>query len=161
MIKHVGYDVTFQEVPNETSLCFPISNCQNHCAGCHSPELAEDIGDDLESDFLPIIARYRDSITCVCLLGEGNDEDALKRVLYLIRHHFPSLKICLYSGNPNGFPSFAITDHLVDYIKAGEYDYRLGGLSSPHTNQRMYKVSYENDGIHLVNITRFFQMKKE
>lgn len=46
MIKHVGYDVTFQEVPNEVSLVIPISMCQNRCEGCHSAYLRNDIGCD-------------------------------------------------------------------------------------------------------------------
>lgn len=46
MIKHVGYDVTFQEVPNEVSLVIPISMCQNGCEECHSAYLRNDVGCD-------------------------------------------------------------------------------------------------------------------
>ena len=47
MLKYVDTKVTFSEVPDEISLCISISNCPNHCKGCHSPYLAEDIGKPL------------------------------------------------------------------------------------------------------------------
>ena len=50
MLKYVDTKVTFAEVPDEISLCINISNCPNHCEGCHSPYLAEDIGTELTKD---------------------------------------------------------------------------------------------------------------
>ena len=47
MLKYVDTLVSFQEVPDEISLCINISNCPCHCDGCHSPYLADDIGEYL------------------------------------------------------------------------------------------------------------------
>lgn len=157
MIKYLNYSITFQEVPDETSLCFNITNCKYRCKGCHSPELREDIGEDLEPKVLDIIGRYRDGITCVCLLGEGNDFDALWRVLKKIRAVYPGLKTCIYSGSNNGeeFIEF-VSAGLIDYLKLGPYNEDKGGLSSVTTNQRMF--SFRNR--RTTDITEKFWRKK-
>ena len=84
MIKYLNYSITFQEVPDEISLCFNITNCQFRCPGCHSPELRSDIGMNLEPDLVRIVSQYIDGITCICLLGDGNDFGALKRGFYIV-----------------------------------------------------------------------------
>ena len=50
MVKYVDTLVTFAEFPNEISLCINISGCPNHCPGCHSPYLAQDIGEVLNKE---------------------------------------------------------------------------------------------------------------
>ena len=49
------------------------------------------------------------------------------------------LKTCLYSGFDTAAPFAAILP-LLDFLKLGPYDERLGGLDSPATNQRFYRV---------------------
>lgn len=46
---------------------------------------------------------------------------------------------------------------LLDYLKVGAYDERLGGLDSPTTNQRFYQVEY---GL-LEDKTQLFRRKIE
>ncbi len=148
MIKYLNYSVTFQEVPNEISLCFNITNCQYHCPGCHSPELWEDIGEDLEADLVKIIKKYLDGISCVCLLGDGNDPEGLQRCFAIIRKQFPQLKTCLYSGEEycgNTTLAILLATGMLDYLKIGPYIEECGPLNDPKTNQRMYKVYLEND----------------
>ncbi|MCE1156706.1 MAG: hypothetical protein LWW91_11390, partial [Bacteroidales bacterium] len=51
------------------------------------------------------------------------------------------LKTAWYSGKaaiPDG-----ISVKSFDYIKLGPYVEKLGGLDSPHTNQRFYKVDMQ------------------
>ena len=98
MIKYLGYAVTFQEIPDEITLCFNITNCPYHCVGCHSPDLQKDIGDALEKDIRSIVDRYINGITCVCFMGEGNDIDALEKCMLIISQYYPELKIALYTG---------------------------------------------------------------
>ena len=163
MIKYLNYSVTFQEVPNETSLCFNITNCQNRCEGCHSPELREDIGKNLEDDMADIIGKYEDGITCVCFLGEGNDPVAMTICLNTIRVLFPKLKICLYSGDSQGGNwniYIWLSCHLLDYLKLGPYIEDRGPLNNPNTNQRMYKVHNDSNPVHLEDITKEFWKKK-
>lgn len=138
MIKYLNYSITFIEVPDETSICFNITNCPHCCPGCHSPELQQDIGTDLEPDILDIISRYEQGITCICFLGEGNDLDALLRCIDLIRKDYPKLKICLYTGGT--FESVSPVANKLDYLKTGPYIAERGGLNNPGTNQRMYFI---------------------
>jgi len=133
MIKYTDYAITFAEVPDEVSLCFSISNCGLHCPECHSPQLQKDIGEDLEKDLEEILDQYRGRITCVCFLGQGNDESALQRCASKCKQY--QLKIALYTGREKRDMDWSIWD----YIKLGSYQSTLGGLDKPTTNQRMYK----------------------
>ena len=64
--KPVGlYSVVMQEVPGEISLALNITECPHHCPGCHSPELAESIGDYLDDKLPELLDLYGDMITCV------------------------------------------------------------------------------------------------
>lgn len=140
MIRYVGHAVTFQEVPDQMTLCINVSNCQHRCQGCHSPELRQDIGEDLERDLPALLEKHNDDITCVCLMGEGNDIDALCRCLAMIHRH--GLLTCLYTGHDK--PSAVIQAlPYLDYLKLGHYDMSLGGLNTPSTNQRMYQLVFE------------------
>ena len=143
MIKYVSYAVTFAEVPDEVSLTLAVSNCGGRCAGCHSPELRQDIGRDLEEDLPALIKKYKDQITCVCFLGQGNDIDALNECIEYVYYH--GLRVCLYTGG--AFPAGCNMCYLT-YVKVGHYDEQLGGLDSPRTNQRMFKIPhlYKPDG---------------
>lgn len=138
MIRFTTHMVTFAEIPDEISLSFNISNCQNHCVGCHSPELRQNIGGILTSERLSSIVRSNDGITCVLFLGEGNDLDALLELSGCV--HSLGLKSALYSGRetdeiePEVWASF-------DYVKVGPYVEWFGPLSAPTTNQRLYKIS--------------------
>lgn len=166
MIKYLGYAVTFQEIPNEVTLCFNITNCKHRCPGCHSPELQQDIGNDLEVDIESIINRYLGGITCVCFMGEGNDWDALERCIKIISDNYPNLKIGIYTGidgdgndentlmleylssmttgrDPDGYDK--CHEPLITYLKLGSYIKELGGLDNPHTNQRMFRTDYIDD----------------
>ena len=66
MLKYVDTLVSFQEVPDEISLCINISNCPCHCQECHSPYLAEDIGKPLGYWTLNHLIKTNKGITCVC-----------------------------------------------------------------------------------------------
>lgn len=162
MIKYVSYAVTFAEVPDEISLTLAISNCGGNCPGCHSPELRGDIGRDLEEDLPLLLKKYKDQITCVCFLGQGNDPDALDECLEYVHRH--GLKTCLYTGADE----FEGGTTYLTYVKVGHYDEALGGLDSPKTNQRMYYLpaAYAANGVRLVtlepiDITNKFWRKKE
>ena len=37
MLKYAGYDIVFQEIPDEVTLAISLTNCPNRCPGCHSP----------------------------------------------------------------------------------------------------------------------------
>lgn len=144
MIKYTDYYVTFQEIPDEISLTFTISNCQFNCSGCHSPWLSQDVGKDLSIDIDKILLKYEGMYSCVCFMGEGSDIESLLKLLKKI-----SVKTAIYSG------SDIIRDWMYsfDYIKVGRYVKELGGLDSSKSNQKLYQ---NTDG-NLVEITKRLQ----
>lgn len=137
MVKYVNTEVVFEEIPDEITLAINVSNCPNHCPGCHSPYLREDIGDTLYGDVLERLVNNNDGITCICFMGEGRDEESLINLIEFIRYRWgKTLKIALYTGGEKtgGY----MWDNL-DYIKLGPYIEEKGPLNKETTNQRLYK----------------------
>lgn len=162
MLKYCGHYITFQEVPNEVSLTFTITNCPYRCEGCHSPWLQSDIGDELTiADILDYINQYQGAITCVCFMGTGGDIIALGKLINYV--HKLGLKVCIYTGKScdeawNMVEFFLNHEvYVPDYVKYGMYIKELGGLNSKTTNQRM--MMRTNDSWE--NITPLFWKKKE
>lgn len=163
-LKVYSYAIVFQEVPNEVSLAINISGCPHHCEGCHSPELAEDIGNDLFDELPKLLETYNKFITCVCFMGGDQNMKKLKQAIKFVKRH--GLKTAVYSGLDIVSPftnEFTNTGDpmdigtYIDYLKIGHYDENLGGLSSPTTNQRMY--FFLNNSIK--DITSWFQRKRQ
>ena len=71
-----------------------------------------------------------------------------------MREH--GLKTCLYSGCDSVQP-FEPLLPLLDCLKIGHYDEKLGGLDKRKTNQRFYRVEQEK----LIDETEQFQRRKE
>lgn len=137
MIKYLNAEVVFEEIPDEVTLAINITNCPNHCPGCHSPELRGDIGEELYGDTIVNLVEKNDGVTCICFMGEGKDEEALFNAIYVIRHVWgKSMKIALYTGSETVSPF--LWDNL-DYIKTGPYIEERGPLNKETTNQRLYK----------------------
>ena len=143
MLKYTDTQVVFEEIPDEVTLAINISNCPHHCPGCHSPYLRENIGEDLYGDTLIKLITKNEGVTCVLFMGEGKDEDALFKLIDLLRHFYgKSIKIGLYTGAENVSPF--LWENL-DYIKLGPYIEERGPLNKETTNQRLYK---RTDGSH-------------
>ena len=154
-MKVASFDIVFQEIPGEVTLALNLSNCPCHCPGCHSPHLAEDIGEVVSEDLLNgLLARYGSMITCVAFMGgDANPEEVarwaewikayqLKTAWYSGRQQLPecltvkrsnSVTVCQCDGLSGA------ADLPFDYVKLGPYIESLGGLKSPTTNQRLYK----------------------
>lgn len=151
-MKYVDKMICFQEVPDEITLSFSISNCPYHCEGCHSGYLAEDIGTPLLPVIETEIQREKPFITCVLFMG---GDDALQKpdlieCAKICKLH--NLKTALYSG------ATIVDEELLDffdYIKVGPYIKELGGLKDPKTNQRFY----ENQNGKLIDKTYLFWRK--
>ena len=155
MLKVASFDIVFQEIPGEVTLALNLSNCPCHCPGCHSPHLAEDIGEPLNEELMDgFIARYGSMITCVAFMGGDAEPEEVARWAEYSKDR--GLKTAWYSGrtafprNPRNpsTPSF-------DYVKLGPYIEALGGLKSEQTNQRLYK----RVGDEWVDITSSFWKK--
>ncbi len=148
MLKYVSYDIVFREIPDETTLAINISNCPNHCPGCHSPWLQEDRGEELNREALDaLLAYYGDAVTCVCFMGGDGAPDEVAQLAAFVRET-TNIKVGWYSGRPklpSGFPL-----HHFQYVKLGGYVESLGALDSPTTNQKLYKITDEGEMIQII-----------
>lgn len=149
MLKYYNYDIVFQEVPDEVSLAINITNCPNRCPDCHSRHLWENVGEELtENELNRLVQRYQGDITCVCIMGGDASKYEVEQMAHYIKRNL-GLKVAWYSGR-NDQPA-NIND--FDYVKFGSYIAERGGLKSPGTNQRFYKIV---DG-ELIDITHRFR----
>ena len=137
MIKYVPSltDVVLEEIPDAVALAVEISNCRGNCAGCHSPFLKDDIGEELTPEIADSLIADNFGIDCFLILGEGSDPGALRAIARHLRGAHPGLSLALYSGRQE------VEDDLYeffDYVKVGPYIAEKGPLNNPGTNQRLY-----------------------
>ena len=149
MLRCYSYDIVCQEIPDEISLAVNISGCPNRCPGCHSPWLWEDKGEFLTDELLhKLKEQYSAAITCFCIMGGDGDVQEVERVSRLIRAEFPQIRTAWYSGLesiPEGFDT-----SILDYLTIGPYKEALGGLKSPDTNQRLYRIAEDGSMTHVI-----------
>ena len=85
-----------------------------------------------------LLERYGRSVTCVCFMGGDAAPHRIARLAEVVRQELPVLHVGWYSGRqelPEGFAPQAF-----DYIKLGGWVESLGPLTSPTTNQRLYRI---------------------
>lgn len=155
MLKYVDTLVSFQEIPDEISLCINISNCPNNCPGCHSAYLKDDIGTPLTYTELMRILKDIRGITCVCFMGGDKEPWEIQRLAQFIREK--GLKVAWYSGKQELHEDIRLAN--FDYVKLGPYVEELGPLTSRTTNQVMYKIDHLADRPFVVDITSRFWKK--
>lgn len=81
-------------------------------------------------------------------MGGDGDVQEVERISRLIRAEFPQIRTAWYSGLesiPEGFDT-----SILDYIKIGPYKEALGGLKSPDTNQRLYRIAEDGSMTHVI-----------
>jgi len=157
MLKYLNYDIVMAEVPDEITLAINLTNCPYHCKGCHSPELREDIGEELTADRLHEMIDSNKGITCIAFMGGNSDYESLLRLFYSVklRSDYP-YKVAWYSGSKQ-LPKKGY--EVIDYLKIGPYIESKGPLNNPSTNQRMYQIIHHDLSNNLVDITYKFQNK--
>lgn len=143
MLRLASYDIVFQEIPGEVTLALNLSGCPNRCPGCHSPHLQRGVGVALtDQTLIGLLEQYGNAITCLCFMGGDAAPREIERLSLLVRRQTRgSIKTGWYSGAPL-FPE-GCSWQSFDYVKLGPYVERLGGLDSPTTNQRFYRISGE------------------
>ena len=148
MLKYVETLIGFSEIPDEITLCINISNCICNCKGCHSPYLAEDIGEELTCSKLEELLQANKGITCISFMGGDIDPAGIVGLAKYIKTFYPGLKVAWYSGRQELPKHFNLEP--FNFIKLGPYIEELGGLDSKTTNQKMYqRVNKEFDNIYL------------
>ena len=139
MLKYVNTAVVFQEIPDEVTLAINISKCPCQCPGCHSKYLWEDIGMPLDTDAIDdFVLQYGTDITCIAFMGGDADPVGVNLLAQYIHEYHPQFHVAWYSGRP--VISSLVNKQDSDFIKIGPYIKHLGGLKSPTTNQRLYRM---------------------
>lgn len=139
MVRFFNYDIVFAEIPDEVTMAINLTGCPNRCPGCHSAHLQKEIGEVLDFGSLDIILRpYASAVTCVCFMGGDASPEDVNALAAYVKSAYPSLKTGWYSGKEEIAPG--ISKSNFDYIKLGPWIEERGPLSSPSTNQRLYKV---------------------
>jgi anaerobic ribonucleoside-triphosphate reductase activating protein len=140
MLKYTDTDIVFQELPDGVPLAITLSGCPCRCPGCHSSQLWGDIGCELTYEALDsLIEKQRSDITAVSFMGGDAAPSEVDRLAGHIRQRFPQLRTSWWSGRTLLSPAVDVSN--FDYIKLGPYLAHLGGLRSPRTNQRLYRVA--------------------
>ena len=131
MVRYHNFDVVFAEIPDETTLAINITGCPNRCPGCHSPHLQRDEGRPLDdAELRALLGRYGESVTCVCFMGGDASPHEIARLARLVRQERTALRTAWFE--------------------------RLGPLTTPTTNQRLYRRS-EDGTLH--DITERFRRR--
>lgn len=141
MLKYYDYAITFSEIPDEICLYITITNCPNHCKGCNSPWLSEDIGTPLNWSSLSKIIEDNKGFSCLVFGGGDNDPDAINNLAKKVKWLYPNIKTAWYSGRDN----IPIPINNLDYLKLGPYKEEYGPLNSTTTNQYLYEVYLSKD----------------
>lgn len=164
-MKVYNSEIVFREFPDEITLALNISNCPCFCKGCHSQYLAENKGDEITEEWMRGILSRGALLTCVGIMGGDAYPHDVVRWAKWIKENTP-LKVGWYSGRDSLNEVVAMNLKFFDYIKIGHYDEQFGGLDSPTTNQKFYKVVNQQIGdigkaCILKNITAKFWKNKE
>ena len=154
MLKYVDSKVVFAEIPNEITLAINISNCPCHCEGCHSPYLAEDIGEPLDLQHLTNLIDSNKGITCVCIMGGDANPSEVDDIAQDIKEYYPELKVGWYSGRQELSKDIDLEN--FDFVKLGPYIEELGPLNSKTTNQVLLEIEVVQGRVFTKDITAKF-----
>ena len=154
MLKYLKLQEVFTEIPGEISLGLSISGCQIHCVGCNQRELWEDKGTPLDVETLCGLLNQHQGITTLLLLGGEHDIDALTELFMYAHKRVKTAWYCGLDMIPNDKKGIL---RYLDWVKLGHFDVELGGLDSPITNQRFYKLYQDEGGVIMADETYLFQ----
>ena len=87
-------------------------------------------------------------------MGGDAEPEYINLLAEYIAKHYTPLKVGWYTGRT--IVSKAINLSWLDYVKVGPYIKRLGGLKSPTSNQKMYRVIHPSQK--LEDITNFYRI---
>ena len=131
-MNYYRFQIAFQEVPNEISLCFLICGCPLKCKGCHSPFLFKKENGECLTDeiYISVLEKYKNYATCVLFMGgEWESEELIHKLQLAKAHHYNT---CLYTGLDKVEQN--IMNELT-WLKTGPWIESLGGLTNEKTNQ--------------------------
>ena len=154
MLKYTNAEVTFAEIPDEITLCINITGCKIGCKECHSPYLAEDIGEPLDLQHLTDLIDGNIGITCVCIMGGDANPSEVDDIAQDIKEYYPNLKVGWYSGRQELSKEVDLCN--FDYVKLGPYIKERGPLNCKTTNQVMLEIDIVQNKVFTKDITAKF-----
>ena len=140
MLNYYDCDIYLNEIPGEISLGISFTGCPIHCRGCHWEPLWDNrLGSPLTYETLEYMITRNNYASCILFMGGEWDKFLINFIKY-VRGGYPDKKTALYSGQELAF--FEDTEYMdyLDYLKVGPYIEELGGLQSPDTNQRLFRL---------------------
>lgn len=140
MLNYYDCDIYLNEIPGEISLGISFTGCPIHCRGCHWEPLWDNrLGSPLTYETLEYMITKNNYASCILFMG-GEWSKFLINFIKYVRGGYPDKKTALYSGQELAFFEGTEYMHYLDYLKVGPYIEELGGLQSPDTNQRLFKL---------------------
>ena len=155
-MKYQYAKVTFQEIPDEITLCIAISGCKVHCKDCNQKNLWKDEGKDLNIQELDNLINANKGITCVGFMGGDIEPKSVNALAQYIKTEY-NLKVGWYSGRNHLAPEIDL--QYFDYVKLGPYVEERGGLDNPNTNQVMLEIDNTCGRSITKDITSYFWHK--
>lgn len=148
--------ITFQEIPGQISFFIEIGNCIHHCPNCHSPHLQKHTR-QVNLAYLLQTAKQskKRGASAILLMGGTTNQIPLETLRHIIEQLSTILPVGIYSGDSVQSHSTSFLKELpaLQWIKVGEYNEKLGGLSSPTTNQRFYqkynRLQFDGSGFYI------------
>lgn len=146
----VSISVTLNEIPNHIAVAIELGNCKQKCKGCHSPWLSFSLPKskwmELEDVMRKVNEQVKKGANAIVIMGgthNGVSTEDLIEAINVLACYAP---VGLYSGLTD---DAAIHHHLKDnsklkWLKTGGFVMKLGGLTSPRTNQRFYERQRDN-----------------
>ena len=167
----VSRGITMAEIPGRITYYIEIGNCVRDCQGCHSPYLSEPIDPVNFTDLTELLEDCKKDMNrgadAVLIMGGTTNGIPLETLEKVIRAFSRLLPVGIYSGDAVLSPStsFLMKLNCLTWIKAGEYNEELGGLSSPTTNQRFYKaiplLHFESNGFYAGSTVEWIDKTEE
>ena len=159
------------EIPGRIAVYFELGNCTQGCPGCHSPHLSEQqVLAITPLEELEGIAETQATkgANAIVLMGGTTNGISKRDLIELLRCLSSILPVCLYSGSDDAERDRDLAERgNATWLKTGSYKAELGGLTSPTTNQRFYRIDYryakDHSGIYtgteavFTDLTHLFQ----
>lgn len=143
LVPVVSTGITLTEIPDRITYFIELGNCTQHCAGCHSSYLADTVisPPDLAGVERMAERAAEQGANAIALMGGTTNGIPDEDLITILRTLSCILPVCLYSGSDDEERDKAITQKSgATWLKTGSYQEERGGLSSPTTNQRFYKL---------------------
>ena len=137
--------ITFSEIPDHTAYYFEIGGCTKNCPYCHSPHLRGGMASNTSITSMEKKAENAATKGADAILLMGGTTNRLHEstIIQMMRRLSVILPVCLYSGSDDAERDRYLAEKgNATWLKTGSYIAARGGLNSPATNQRFYRIDY-------------------